>query len=239
MEEAVKRGIAAFSRDEARRRGVPWLDLARDPKLRRELQKIAEELAAAGHVPPALAGLVPADEAQHRWASLVQFAKRRGHFLVTNGPYQLAAWSDTGATLAVFRDFTYPLGVGSYDRYAIPLRAYPARVVSRGDRIEVQADVEEAQKFLRDHRIVREPLQGRPLPPDRRDLPACRYVVVAGDGSVAAAGTVPEPTNGAFHLSFKGRLKPGTYTVLVALALRDNLVDPEVAQAHYRLDPAP
>ena len=30
MEEAVKRGIAAFSESEAKRRGIPWLDLVRD-----------------------------------------------------------------------------------------------------------------------------------------------------------------------------------------------------------------
>src|SRR4029450_10979098 len=34
MEEAVRRGVAAFSAEEARRRGVPWLDLARDARVR-------------------------------------------------------------------------------------------------------------------------------------------------------------------------------------------------------------
>ena len=45
-------------------------------------------------MPPLLKQLVAADEAQHRWQSLRQFYQRRGHFLVTNGPYQLAKWSD-------------------------------------------------------------------------------------------------------------------------------------------------
>ena len=36
-----------------------------------------------------------------------------------------------------------------------------------------------------------------------------------------------------------GRLKPGTYTVLLALALGDNWVNPEVAVAKYRVDPGP
>src|SRR3989442_10638069 len=42
MEEAVTRGLAAFSEDEARRRGVPWLDLGRDRKLVAALGPIAE-----------------------------------------------------------------------------------------------------------------------------------------------------------------------------------------------------
>ena len=37
MEEAVARGFAAFSEPEARRRGVPWLDLARDAPLQERL----------------------------------------------------------------------------------------------------------------------------------------------------------------------------------------------------------
>ena len=35
-----------------------------------------------------------------------------GHFLVTNGPYKLKAWSAESVTLEAFRDLTYPLGVG-------------------------------------------------------------------------------------------------------------------------------
>src|SRR5207237_10790214 len=44
MEEAVTRGLAAFSEDEARRRGVPWLDLARDRQLVDALGPLAESL---------------------------------------------------------------------------------------------------------------------------------------------------------------------------------------------------
>ncbi|HET7876483.1 MAG TPA: hypothetical protein VFN71_13265, partial [Methylomirabilota bacterium] len=239
MEEAVRRGVVAFSREEAQRRGVPWLDLARDQKVKDALAGILDELGAKNYIPPALKTLVMADEAQHRWASLKQFYQRRGHFLVTNGPYQLDKWDDGAVTLQVFRDFTYPLGVGSYDRYAVPLRAYVTRAVARADRIEVQADVEEAQRFLRDYKIVREPLAGRPLPLDRRDIPVCRYVVLDDTGAVAAAGTSQELAGGRFQLSLKGRLKPGAYTVLLALAIRDNWVNTEVAVVNYRVEASP
>jgi hypothetical protein len=239
MEETVRRGHAAFSREEARRRGVPWLDLARAPRLREQMAAVLADLAGRNYIPPPLRGLVQADEAQHRWLALRNFAQRRGHFLVTNGPYQLDKWSDTEVALQVFRDFTYPLGVGSYDRYAVPLRAYVSRAVARGTRLEIHAEVEEAQKFLRDYRIAREPLTGRPLPADRRDIPVCRYVVIAADGHVAAVGASQEPTGGVYRLDLGRQLGPGSYTVLVALAVRDNYVNPEVAVVNYRVEPAP
>ncbi len=65
---------------------------------------------------------VTAEEARRRWAALAAFHKANGHFLVTNGPYKLKAWSADSVTLEAFRDLTYPLGVGSYDAYAIPAR---------------------------------------------------------------------------------------------------------------------
>jgi hypothetical protein len=239
MEEAVRRGVAAFSAEEARRRGVPWLDLARDARVRTALTGIAGELAAQGHVPPALRRLVNADEAQARWEALRAFARKRGHFLVTNGPYQLDRWSDGATVLSVFRDFSYPLGVGSFDRHAIGRRAYVTKVSQVPGGLEVQADVERVEKFLRDWRLVREPLAPLPASGDRPEIPVCRYVVIGPAGEVAAAGTSQDAPGGKLALRLGSRLKPGSYTVLLALALGDNWVNPEVATAKYRVDPSP
>jgi len=238
MEEAVKRGVGAFSAAEARRRGVRWLDLARDPKTREELAAILDRLARGNYVPEALKRLVAADEAQARWAALRQFAQRRGHYLVTSGPYQLEKWTDAAVVLGVFRDMNNPLGVGSYDRFAIPRRAYVARITARGDRLEIAPEIERLEKFLREYRLVREPL-GSGGEEERPDLPACRYVILASDGTVAAAGVSREVQAQRLVVDLKGRLKPGAYTALVALALGDNLVDPEVASAQFRVDAAP
>ena len=238
MEEAVKRGVGAFSAAEARRRGVRWLDLARDPKTREELGAILDGLARRNHVPEALKRLVAADEAQARWAALRQFAQRRGHYLVTNGPYLLEKWTDAAVVLQVFRDMNNPLGVGSYDRFAIPRRAYVARITARGDRLEIMAEIERLEKFLREYRLVREPLGSRGEE-ERPDLPACRYVILGADGTVAAAGVSRDVHAHRLVVDLKGRLKPGAYTALVALALGDNLVGPEVATAQFRVDAAP
>src|SRR5262249_47130019 len=113
MEEAVKRGLGAFSSEEARRRGLRWMDLARDPKLRDALTPLVDRFAKEPYVPEALKQFVTADEAQTRWTALRQFLQRRGHVLVTNGPYRLDKWSDASVTLEVFRDSTNPMGVGS------------------------------------------------------------------------------------------------------------------------------
>jgi hypothetical protein len=238
MEEAVKRGVGAFSAGEARRRGVRWLDLARDPKTREELGAILDGLARQNHVPEPLKRLVAADEAQARWAALRQFAQRRGHYLVTNGPYQLEKWSDGAVVLQVFRDMNNPLGVGTYDRFAIPRRAYVSRITVRGGRLEVSAEIERLEKFLREYRLVREPLGSRGEE-DKADLPACRYVILGADGAVAAAGVSREVQASRLVVDLKGRLKPGAYTALVALALGDNLVNPEVATAQLRIEATP
>src|SRR2546428_496564 len=68
MEEAVTRGLAAFSEDEARRRGVAWLDLARDRKLGDALSGIAEGFERRAYVPEPLRGLVSVEQARPRGA---------------------------------------------------------------------------------------------------------------------------------------------------------------------------
>jgi hypothetical protein len=186
----------------------------------------------------ALKRLVAADDAQARWAALRQFAQRRGHYLVTNGPYQLEKWTDGAVVLGVCRHMNTPPGVGTYDRFAIPRRAYVARIAARGDRLEIAPEIERLEKFLREYRLVREPLGSRGEE-ERPDLPAGRYVILAGDGSVAAAGVSREIHAQRLIVDLKGRLKPGAYTALVALALGDNLVDPEVATVQFRVDAAP
>src|SRR5262249_21238998 len=48
MEATVERGLAAFSETEAKRRGVPWLDLVRDPAQLRAMRGLIKEFAETG-----------------------------------------------------------------------------------------------------------------------------------------------------------------------------------------------
>jgi hypothetical protein len=62
---------------------------------------------------------------------------------------------------------------------------------------------------------------------------------VGADGTVADAGVSRDRDGPRLVVNLKGRLKPGTYTALVALALGDNWVNPEVAVAQFRVEAVP
>jgi len=236
MEEAVTRGLAAFSEAEATRRGLPWLDLVRDRKLRDVLAGLAEEYERRAHVPEGLRGLVTVEQARQRWAALRRFHRQHGHFLVTSGPYRLGKWTADTVALPVFRDLSYPLGVGRWDPYALPLRAYVAHVERRGDRLEIQADVDKVTKFERSYRIVREPYRPEPAGEKlRASAPVARWTAVGSGDEVAAVGSSADLEGGRVVIDLKGKLAPGAYRVLVMLALNDNVVNPEVKTIPYRV----
>jgi hypothetical protein len=233
-EEAVARGWAAFSEEAARRRGVPWLDLVRAPPLKERLAGLVDGFARDGFVPAPLVGMVSPDEARVRWQALAAFHAEHGHFLVTNGPYALKSWSPEATVLEVFRDASYPLGVGSYDAYPIPRRASIADLELRDGGIRVAAEIERVEKFARSHRIVREAVT------DRRALEAesleCRYLVVGTDGAVARTGLGQLEDDGSFRIELDQEdLPSGQYTVLVTLTLNGNTVDPEIRAVPYQV----
>jgi len=235
MEEAVTRGLGAFSEDEARRRGVPWLDLARDRKLVDALGPIAEGLERRAYVPEALKGLVTVEQARQRWAALRRFRQKSGHWLVTSGPYRLQKWSADGAILAVFRDLSYPNVVGSFDRWALPRRAWIAGIDRRGDRLELQVDAQTVTKFERSYKIVREPMRLAPTGEKAHDtVVACWTAVGAGD-EVVATGRAQEVEGGRLIVDLKGKLPPGAYRILLAPELNGNSTNAEVKVISYRV----
>ena len=238
IEAAVDRGYGALSEAEAKRRGVAWLDIVRDPRLHARLSTLAADLERQAFVPEALRGFVTVDQARQRWSALRRFARTKGHFLVTNGPYRLEKWSADTIVLSVFRDFSYPLGVGTFDRYALPLRAWPTRVERRGDRLEIEADVETITRAERTTALVREPF--RPAPAGermRQPTLGARYMVVRDSllaPDVITAGTSQELDGGKLIVDLKG-LERGTYRVVLALALDHNFVSPQVKVIPYRV----
>jgi hypothetical protein len=235
MEQAVVRGMGAFSEREARRRGVPWLDLARDPRQREALVRLAAELGRKAWVPEALRGLVTPEQARERWAALSAFAGAHGHVLATAGPYVLGKVTAESATLPVFRDFTYALGVGSFDQYPIPLHAYMRAADRAGERLEIQADVESIEKAGRSYKIVRDPFRPQPPTEKTREPLTVHWVVVDAADEVVAAGTSRDVHGSRLVVDLAGRLRPGTHRVMLALALNGNLVKPEVKVVTYRV----
>ena len=100
MGQAVSRGWAAFSENEARRRGVPWLDLVRDAALKERLALLVAEFARTGWRPPPLEQLVSPDAARARWSALAAcpIKARTGHGTVLQGGATAAVASGSAAS---------------------------------------------------------------------------------------------------------------------------------------------
>jgi hypothetical protein len=225
MEEAVARGYAAFSQAEAARTGAEWLDLVRSGPLKEKLAALVGEFERDGFRPAALRAQVSEEDARKRWAGLAAFFKAHGHFLVTNGPYRLKSWSADSVTLEAFRDLTYPLGVGSYDAYAVPRRGFIARVDWSGAHATISGDIEVMEKFQRSYRLVRTPLAALPREVARRAAPECRYTVVDEHARVVLAGVASLTDKATFEVDFQGHLPVGRYTMFAVIALAGNVMN--------------
>jgi hypothetical protein len=103
----------------------------------------------------------------------------------------------------------------------------------RGERLEIQAEVENIEKFERSYKIVREPFRPQPASEKFREPLTVHWVVLGGNDEVAAAGASRDVQNGRLVVDLTGRLKPGAYRVALALALNGNLVNPEVKVVAY------
>jgi hypothetical protein len=228
MEEAVSRGYAAFSEEEAKRRGVEWLDLARSPALAQRLAGLVDTFAREGYRPPALESMVGVDEARKRWQALAEFRRTHGHFLVTNGPYVLKSWSAGSATLDVWRDLSYPLGVGSFDGYAVPRRGFVTSAAQKGNALVLAADIETVEKHARSYDIGRASL-GTLSPGDLgRAAPQCRYMIQDAEGNVVLAGTVDPADDRTFRIEFGDRLAAGRYTAVVEITVDGNAANAQI-----------
>jgi hypothetical protein len=234
MEEAAKRGLGALSSEAAAAQRVETLDLVRSPRQKERFARLVDEFATHAYLPDALRGWASPDDARRRWRALQAFYRTNGHFLVTNGPYRLAKWSSAGVVLEAFRDLSYPLGVGSFDKEVRPRRAHLPPIQTRGGRVEFRPDVDRVVKYDRFDKIVREALGSNTSGAIDDVIPVCRYVIVRDDGRVIKVETAPDPKNGAYTISLGDRLGPGAYTAFVAVYLNENYMTPEVRAVAFR-----
>jgi hypothetical protein len=216
FEEGARRGYFMLSK----------FDPVRDAALVRRLAEIARDLEERAYVPAALAPYVSAEEARTRYRRLREFQAAHGHWLVTNGPYLLDRWDGTKAVLGVFRDPSYPKGLGGFNAYAVPLKAYVTRIEQRGYGAEVHTETEWLERLGREVRIVRgsfaaklaERLTGAGALP----APVCRYLLVGPDGAVAAAGAVSAGGTGVCRLEFRRAAGRPGYRLVVTSVLEGN-----------------
>ncbi len=238
MEEAVIRGYAAFSAEEAKRRGVPWLDLVRDQALGTKLHALVARFEQEGYRPAPLRDLVTADEAKARWRSLRVFAEKSGHFLVANGPYRLKSWTPASVVLEAVRDITYPLGFGTFDRFVHPPRAVIEELAQNGNIITVRASAEMTLKGGRGYRDVKEPLLHTTMRGTYPLLVVSRYLLIDdADGKVLKVDKMQWREDGQFAIDLPERLSPGQYTVILAVFLDGNALQPSARMLHVRVGP--
>ena len=228
MEEAVSRDWAAFSQAEAARRGVEWLDLVRSDTLKGRLAALTDQFEQEGFRPEILRSQVSAEEARKRWAAMAAFYRDHGHFLVTNGPYQLKSWFADSATLQAFRDLSYPLGVGSYDAYAVPRRGYVTKVEHDNGGLRLSADIEILVKVMRDYRILRRPMQSVDAVLLKRAAPECRYVVLNAGGRVVLTGAARPREDLTFQIEFDSKLPPSQYNVMVEIIVNGDAMNAQI-----------
>ena len=232
MDAAVARGLVAFSESEARQHNLPWLDLVRDPAQRAALRDLITEFSATGYRPAALEGLVSAEAATARWQALDRFVDAHEHLLVTNGPYQLRRFSPEVYTLDIVREFTYPVGLGTFDFYAYPAKAFVTGIERDGERMLATTEAEIALKQQRDRRVVRTAFKHDTLRETLPIRPVPRYILVGEDGRVIAAGGATRQDDGRFAVSLPG-LPAGDYRFFVAVFLDGNTVSPAIGRFDF------
>ena len=235
MEEAVQRGHAAFTQEEARRRQISWLDLVRDRSLQADLLDLLAEFEREGYRPEALRGLVSAEEARARWRALRTFGETNGHFLVTNGPYRLKSWTPDSVVLQAVREPTYPLGFGTFDRYVNPPRAVIREVAQEPGRIVVHAGADITLKVGRDYRVERQPLTRQTSHGLFGLLVVSRYVLIGPDGTVLDVDRMRWEDDGRFVVDLPQALRPGQYTVVAAIFLDGNSLHPSARLLRWRI----
>jgi len=223
--------------EEGARRGyfkLAAFDPVRDSPTVQRLATLARELEERAYVPPALASQVTAQEARERYRRLREFYAAHGHWLVTNGPYFLDRWDGAKAVLTVFRDPSYPKGLGSFNAYAVPLKAYATRIEKRSYGADVQTETEWLERLGREVRVVRgsfaQRLAERLTGPAADPVPVCRYVLITRDGAVGKAGAASASGDGVCRLEYA---RSAGARLMVAPILKDN-----VANAAIKIVPA-
>jgi hypothetical protein len=234
MEAAVERNIAAFSQAEAVRRSVAWLDLVRDKPQLGKLTEIVREFASTAYRPAAIEPFVSPEAATARWQALVEFVETNGHLLVTNGPYRLVSWSPQVTVLGVVREFTYPVGIGTFDRFAYPPHAIVTGVERAEGRVLVTADVEMATKVQRDHRPVRKPLKHDTLRDTLTIRPLVRYFIVGENGKVKTAGRATWQPDGRFALGLTDPPASDDDKLFAGIFLDGNTLEPSIASINLK-----
>jgi hypothetical protein len=177
---------------------------------------------------------VSAEEARERWRSLGAFAEKSGHFLVANGPYRLKSWAPGSVVLEAVREMTYPLGFGTFDRFVYPPRAVLEEVMQDERSITVRASAEMILKGGRGYRHTKEPLLHSTARGTYPLLVVSRYLLLDAAGKVLKVDKMHWREDGLFTIDLPQELPAGEYSVILAVFLDGNAVEPSARTLHIR-----
>jgi hypothetical protein len=86
----------------------------------------------------------------------------------------------------------------------------------------------------RDYKLRKEPLLRTTMRGTTGLLVVSRYVLIGPDGAVLKVDKMQWADDGRFIVALPEGLPPGRYTVLLAIFLDGNTVDPSVARVEFR-----
>ena len=125
--------------------------------------------------------------------------------------------------LDVVREFTYPVGLGTFNPYRLSAaRDHHDRRPASATASSIAADVEMAVKQQRDHRIVRTALKRDTLRDTYPIQPTPAMCWSARMERVAAAGVASRQADGRFASPLPPDCRPGQYTASAAVFLDGN-----------------
>jgi hypothetical protein len=123
--------------------------------------------------------------------------------------------------------------------YAIPRRGYIAKADrEKNGGLRISAEIETLMKFMRDYRIVRQPLTAVDPILVKRAAPECRYAVIDAQGRVALAGVARPQEDLTFAVPLDGRLPAGNYTVFAEILVNNNAMNAEIERIPVVIDNA-
>jgi hypothetical protein len=96
--------------------------------------------------------------------------------------------------------------------------------------------MEKVEKAQRTYSIAKEPLNNQSLVGVSRVRPVVKYIVLSAQGDLLKAGSGYYAGDGIFAVELPGKMQLGRYTVLTAVYLNDNDIEPDVRLIPYQLE---
>ena len=121
---------------------------------------------------------------------------------------------------------SYPNVVGSFDRWALPRRAWIGAIDRRGDRLALQVDAQTLTKFERSYKIVREPMRLAPTGEKAQDTVVARWTAIGAGDEVVATGRAQEVEGDRLIVDLRGKLPTGRVPDLARAGAQRTLDEP-------------